>query len=150
MATIYLFLLLFAAGNRPVDACDIRTVRGKVMVRGFGGISSDGPILFDYTCPLVASNGFVLARSILIEERDGSPKDPHFVSLKSGDLFQAVIEGEIECRQPMSYGRSDDGDIVGGNGFGSLGLLNCRMKSAHVKTIYSLSELGYSSPPARR
>lgn len=151
MAVIYLLVLLFAADNRPVTVCDIHSAKGRVTIRGVGGQFRDGPVLFDYTCPLATANGFVLPRSILIDNHDDSPQDQHSAELKDSVLFQAVIEGDIECREPMTIQRSDDGDIVGGNGFGSLGLFNCRMKKVRVKVIYSLSdELGLSAPAAKR
>jgi hypothetical protein len=151
MATIFLLVMLFAATDRPVTVCDIRSSKVKVTIRGVGGISTDGPVLLDYTCPLATANGFVLPRSVLIDGGDASQRDPHFSSLKGDDIFQAVIEGEIECREPMSYRRSDDGDIVGGTGFGSLGLFNCRMKHVRVKAWHSLSdERGFSAPSAKR
>jgi hypothetical protein len=151
MTAAFLLALFFGASGRPVTVCDIRSPKGTVTIRGVGGISGDGIVLFDYTCPLATANGFVLPRSVLINRGDAPQQDPRFSSLKGGDIFQAVIRGEIECREPMSYRRSDDGDIVNGTGFGSLGLFNCRMKNVRVEALHSLSdERGLSAPSAKR
>jgi hypothetical protein len=151
MVAIFLLALFFADTDRPIAVCDIRSQRGRVTIRGVGGISRDGPALCDYTCPLSTDKGFVLPRSVLIVTGDVLQQDPHLSRLKVGDIFQAVIEGQIECREPMSYRRSDDGEIVGGSGFGSLGLFNCRMKNVRVRAMHSLSdEWGLIAPSGKR
>lgn len=150
MVVTFLLVLSFADSGRPMTVCDVRSSASLVAIRGLGGLSNNGPVLIDYTCPLATANGFILPRSILIDEGGTSQPDPRFSKLRGGEIFQAVIEGEIECREPMSYKRSDDGDIVGGNGFGSLGLFSCRMRNVRIKAMHSLSdEWGLSAPLGR-
>ncbi len=137
-----LFLLQGFAAAPLLEVCAAsRSARPRVVsVRGTGGFSRDGPALIDYTCPVAAAGGFTLPSTVLLEIRQFADEatQNRFRDLSRKTIFQAVVRGTLECREPLRVERSDDGDITSANGYGFNGLHKCRMRDARLLLVHAL------------
>src|SRR3954447_5970320 len=123
------------------DVCTA-TNTGKshtVRLRGTGTIEGSA-ILFDYSCPAGTGNDFVLPSAVIVEKATfaGSVIAARFKSLTRTSLYQAVIEGRLECAPAFKIEKADDGDIIGANGFGPLTLYRCRMREGRFLLLHVL------------
>jgi hypothetical protein len=128
-------LLLHAESQRSGICTVANSAYNSVTtLAGTGGKSLDGPLLFDYTCPVAKGNDFVLPKIVILEvvRFPDSKSEKEFRALRPESLFQAVIEGFLECKDPFDLQKSDDGDIVRGSGYGPLGLYQCRLRDARL------------------
>jgi len=137
---IWTSMLLMQIQSGTVDVCSaVQISTAQVSIRGTGGKSSrEGPILFDYTCPAATAEDFVLPTVVLVDTPKFSTQEiaEIFRNLSEKSVYQAVIEGRLECRARFTVKRSDDGDIVAGNGFGTLGLYRCRMTVGNFLVLH--------------
>src|SRR5512143_3650879 len=122
MSLALLLPFLLQVRSQTADLCTAAQVRQPrvVILRAAGGKSSEGPVLVDYTCPLGKGNDFVLATVALVPNpKFSDPAEAEEVrSLNEKAVFQTIVEGRLECRNPLKLEKSDDGDIVSGNGYG--------------------------------
>jgi hypothetical protein len=59
-------------------------------------------------------------------------------NLSEKEVYQGLIEGTLQCRDPFRVSKSDDGDITSGNGYGVLGLYRCRMTNGTFSIFHVL------------
>ena len=133
-------MLFFQAGAaQTIDVCSGAelTQSGIITMRGTGGISREGTMLFDYTCPVGEGNGFTLPTVVLIVTPAFADQAiaKQFQALPNETVYQARVEGRLECRNPLRLRRSDDGDIVSGSGYGELGLYKCVLRDARILSL---------------
>jgi hypothetical protein len=138
-ARIIVYLLVIAPIFGQTAVSDVCTAAKAdksrdMTVRGTGMLSRGRAILFDYTCPLGSGNGFVLPTAVLVEEPSFAEPaiEARFRLLKNNSLFQALLQGHLECADPFQVQKGDDGDIIGANGYGHLNLYRCRMRAARI------------------
>jgi len=140
------FPIAFCFGQSTTfDVCSatLGHLRGTLTLRGTGMlsrgmVSAGATVLFDYTCSLATANGFVLPSAVFVETSTfAEPRlEARFRELKPRSVFQALVRGRLECAEPFKVQRGDDGDIIGGNGFGPLHLYRCRMLEARFLALY--------------
>jgi hypothetical protein len=111
-----------------------------VSLRGTGGKSGRDAVFVNYTCSVATTSDFTLPTTVLLNIRGFKDAETarRFQSLSVKTIFQAIVRGIIECRHPLKLRRSDDGDIVGGNGYGENGLYKCRMTNARLLDLFVL------------
>ena len=129
--------------TNSVDVCTAaaEAEAGKVIsIRGTGWRSREGLVIGDRTCPLGRSSTTELPTMILIEGITFAAKADENLFEKiqlsrhgtSSEPLQVHALGEIQCRTPLQFQTSDDGDIVRGNGYGQYGLMKCRLVKTQI------------------
>lgn len=142
LATILLQALFLYSGQNTVDVCSVSNIKSSqaVYLRGTGGKSPEGPLLFDYTCPAGSGNDFVLPTVVLLGSPtfDSPELKERFRLLSEKSIFQAIVSGRLECQKSFKIGKSDDGDIVYGNGYGPSSLYKCRMRESRFVMLHKI------------
>jgi hypothetical protein len=136
------------AAEKVKDVCSaVRTsADGRVTVRGLAQFSRDAFILGDLTCPVYKSDDLRIPALIQVEVRSfasGALKDKFLAdSVKASKctFFQVIVSGQLQCRPQLRFRRSDDGDVVSGNGFGPDGLVKCKLSSGRLSAFEELME----------
>lgn len=128
--------------------CDGATARpnSEVTLRGTARLTSDGLVLGDYTCPAGRSKGERLPLLILVDVKGFlSPRDRDLYTRKRTSLsaaraatFQLVVHGDIQCKMPFRFRTNEDGEFVSGNGYGSHGLIKCKIQRAQVLEMHEI------------
>jgi len=129
-----------------LDVCDCIDVkaRDKAVVRGTAQFTRDGLVLFDSTCPSAVTDKDRLPMLVLIDISGFfSETDQRLFNKKRSmprptAFFQVVAEGDLKCQVNFVYELADDGDLVQGNGFGSYGLIKCKVEKAKVLQFHEL------------
>ncbi len=122
--------------------CDAATKRadGEVVLRGTAGPTRDGLVLVDYTCPAAQTNEQVLPLLILVNV-SGFASDAdrdlyaakQSLRLKGGQaVLQMVARGRLQCKRPLRFRTNEQGEFLEGDGFGTHGLIKCRLQKAHI------------------
>jgi len=136
-----------AGASRAVDVCTAMEggSHDRVTLRGTGGITPEGFVMGDRTCPIAKTSKDELPSVILVEivsfssMGDKATFEKIHVSRHGvSDPFQALVHGELKCQGSFRFQTSDDGDIVTGNGYGSNGLMKCKLVKAQVLMLREL------------
>src|SRR5689334_2228391 len=136
-----------AGAGRTVDVCTAieNGSHDGVTLRGTGRITPDGFVVGDRTCPVAKTTKDELPSVILVEivsfstNSDKATFDKsHFSRHGVSEPFQALVHGDLKCQATFRFQTSDDGDIVTGNGYGSNGLMKCKLVKAQVLMLREL------------
>jgi hypothetical protein len=130
--------------------CDIEAKTSgnrTVELRGTAMHTPDGLVIFDRTCPVARNRGHRVPRAVLVEIKGFSSLDDWSIYEEKTasfnkariSVFQVVASGILDCRRPFRTKTNEEGEIVLGNGFGSLGLIECRIKEATVRELHALN-----------
>jgi hypothetical protein len=150
LVILELLALRLQAQSMPYYVCDLRgmpAITAPVEIRGTAQRTPDGLIMFDYTCPSAVRRDRRIPCMALVEVKDFASLDdwttyqrktsPYTVARQS--FFQILVRGKYECRRPFRAETNEEGEIVLGNGYGSLGLIECRIKEATVRELHALN-----------
>lgn len=129
----------------PLDVCRaVKLSAAKdVEVRGTGEFGREGLVIGDLTCPIAKSPELSIPALVVIDVavHDSSSIESRYKRWESRDpspLVQVLARGDLRCRLDFRARRNETGEIVGGNGFGSQGLIKCRLSSARLILLEEL------------
>jgi hypothetical protein len=157
MRILWLILLTmrFCAGvaraSDVLDVCHAATMKSArlMSVRGTGEIGKDGLVIGDVTCPVARSSDLSIPALIAIEVRsfDSGAIESEFRRLETNEansaLVQVLARGDLKCVSSFLTRRNETGEILSGNGYGTNGLIKCKLLAARLVALQEV----HGSPP---
>jgi len=123
----------------PLDVCRAVQVKSAraLTVRGTGEIGRDGLVIGDVTCSVAKSGELKIPALIIIDvhRSDSVQLQAKYKKLQfteDAPLLQVLARGNLACKLDFRTRRNETGEILGGNGFGSEGLVKCKLSSAQL------------------
>jgi len=123
-------------GIKPID------LASPMVLRGVGSMTRDGFVIIDRTCPVVTSKDDELPAMVVIKDlkfqniaEKRQLDEAHFSKEGVSVPYQIMIRGKVSCQNNFQFRISDDGEIIAGNAFGSLGLIKCSMRNGFVMRL---------------
>src|SRR5436190_9427430 len=105
LISLWLAILFLQSPTVATDLCSAAETNSSavIVLRGTGGKSDEGPILFDYTCPIGRGNDFIMPTVALVPKPvfDDAQFAELYRALTSKKVFQALVEGRLECKKPL-------------------------------------------------
>ena len=137
------------ASAEPLDVCravQINSAR-TLTVRGTGEIGRDGLVVGDTTCPVATSRKLSVPTLITVDIRsyDSVNVEMKYKKLEASEnppLLQILARGHLACRLGFRIRRNESGEILDGNGYGSHGLIKCKLSSARLIQLEEVRQPG--------
>ena len=137
----------------PTDVCEaVKLTHSRPQkVRGLGvtGEGDDSLVMVDYTCPVARSGAERVPAGIRVDVVSFASKEvrARFQTLRPGQYLQLLVEGDLSCKAGLKIDISGTGDMLG-NGYGTWGILKCKMDRANLVDFVALPRLFGPRPTA--